>query len=188
MRSVVVLQPWKSLHLLISTKILACVRMRLDSMPGSSPHRIIDVKWAIPPSDMYKSLNFCQSGRIANVCITASVLALSLRRHSLMLCFWKWDSKCHVAISVLFLNFLRMSFLILIFFFFILITGNLIKEISDILNLSCSGNYYPLMQRSLMLPLLFFSFIPHVLVVRLFPDLNPYSPKMINLKVQEDPH
>lgn len=133
--------------------------MRLDSMPGSSPHRIIDVKWAIPPSDMYKSLNFCQSGRIANVCITASVLALSLRRHSLMLCFWKWDSKCHVAISVLFLNFLRMSFLILIFFFFILITGNLIKELSDILNLSCSGNYYPLMQRSLMLPLHFFFFV-----------------------------
>lgn len=106
--SVVVLQPWNCLHLLVPAETLGRVRIIPDLMPGSSPHKKkIDIKWTILPSDMHKSLNFCQSGRIANASITVSAL---------MLYFWEQDPKCHVAISVPFPNFLHMRFLILIFF------------------------------------------------------------------------
>lgn len=65
-----------------------------------------------------------------------------------VLCFREQDPRGRVTISVPFPRFLHMSFSVLIFFFSFLITGNLIKELSDISNLSCSGNYYTLMQQS----------------------------------------
>lgn len=66
-----------SLHLLIATETLGWLRVRLDLMPGSSPHRKMDIKWTILPSDIVQILEVCQSGRTANVSIRVSELALS---------------------------------------------------------------------------------------------------------------
>lgn len=95
-------------------------------------------------------------------------LLISVLQLQCWLCLYAdthWCSAFENVIQNAMLPFLFLSLIFCVwvfkfwFFFFILITGNLIKEISDILYLSCSGNYYPLIQRSLMLPLLNFFFI-----------------------------
>lgn len=150
------------------------LRLTSGLMSASPPHRNTHIKWAILPSATHKSQNFCQPGRIVVaalqcqswLCLHTDTDILFLRTGPKMPC-------CH---SCSFPSFSAHEFFNSIFFF-ILITGNLIKEPSDISNLSCSGNYYPLMQRSFdVATTSFFPFTPHALTVRACPDVTPCSP------------
>lgn len=145
-------------------------------MPASPPHRSTHIKWAIPPSATRKSQSFCQPGRILVATLQRqSWLCLHTDTDILFLRMGPKMSRCHFSS---FPSFSAHSFFNSDFFFSsILITGNLIKEPSDISNLSCSSNYYPLMQRSFdVATTSFFPFTLHALTVTACPDVTPCSP------------
>lgn len=145
-------------------------------MSASPPHRNTRIKWAIPPSATHKSQNSCQPGRILVAALQCqSWLCLHTDTDILFLRTGPKMPHCHFSP---FPSFSAHSFFNSDFFFpSILITGNLIKEPSDISNLSCSSNYYPLMQRSFdVATASFFPFTPHALTVRACPGVTPCSP------------